>query len=280
MKRTSIILSLFASIALMVCAQSNNQTMTTSKELPKGTTLTITTTEGPVKVLLYDDTPLHRDNFLKLASENYYDSLLFHRVIKDFMVQAGDPDSKNAPAGARLGAGSPDYTIPAEIDYPRHYHKRGALAAARTGDQFNPERRSSGSQFYIVTGQVYEPAQLEMMAARAVDRERQAYFQNLCRKNASTIDSIQKSGDAEALEALRQKLINETVENVKPATIPENIAADYTTIGGTPSLDGQYTVFGEVIEGMDVIDKIQNAATDDADRPVEDIRIISVKREN
>lgn len=280
MKRIAILFSLFATICLMVCAQGNNQTMTNQTELPKGTILTITTTEGPVKVLLYDDTPLHRDNFLKLASENYYDSLLFHRVIKDFMVQAGDPDSKNAPAGARLGAGSPDYTIPAEIDYPRHFHKRGALAAARTGDQFNPERRSSGSQFYIVTGQVYDPRQIEMMAARAVDRERQAYFQNLCRREASTIDSIQKSGDAEALEALRQKLIKETEDNVTGSSLPTEIVEAYSTIGGTPSLDGQYTVFGEVIEGMDVIDKIQNAATDSADRPVEDIRILSVTREN
>lgn len=280
MKRIAILFSLFATICLMVCAQGINQTMTNQTELPKGTILTITTTEGPVKVLLYDDTPLHRDNFLKLVSENYYDSLLFHRVIKDFMVQAGDPDSKNAPAGARLGAGSPDYTIPAEIDYPRHFHKRGALAAARTGDQFNPERRSSGSQFYIVTGQVYDPRQIEMMAARAVDRERQAYFQNLCRREASTIDSIQKSGDAEALEALRQKLIKETEDNVTGSSLPAEIVEAYSTIGGTPSLDGQYTVFGEVIEGMDVIDKIQNAATDSADRPVEDIRILSVTREN
>lgn len=280
MKRIAILFSLFATICLMVCAQGNNQTMTNQTELPKGTILTITTTEGPVKVLLYDDTPLHRDNFLKLVSENYYDSLLFHRVIKDFMVQAGDPDSKNAPAGARLGAGSPDYTIPAEIDYPRHFHKRGALAAARTGDQFNPERRSSGSQFYIVTGKVYDPRQIEMMAARAVDRERQAYFQNLCRREASTIDSIQKSGDAEALEALRQKLIKETEDNVTGSSLPAEIVEAYSTIGGTPSLDGQYTVFGEVIEGMDVIDKIQNAATDSADRPVEDIRILSVTREN
>ncbi|MBD5208859.1 MAG: peptidylprolyl isomerase [Bacteroidales bacterium] len=253
------------------------QTVGNGSEVSQGPILTIETTEGPIKIMLYDDTPLHRDNFLKLVKENYYDSLLFHRVIKDFMIQAGDPDSRNAPAGKHLGAGSPDYTIPAEINYPKHFHKRGALSAARTGDQFNPERRSSGSQFYIVTGQVYTPSQMEMMAARGVDRERQDYFRNLCRRESAAIDSLQKSGDSVALEELRQKLIKETEENVKPSALPAEVVEAYTTIGGTPHLDGQYTVFGEVIEGMDVVDRIQNKETDSADRPKEDVKILSIK---
>lgn len=281
---------IFASLILMIVgsfisasAINEEKTMTATQtagnggEVSQGPILTIETTEGPIKIMLYDDTPLHRDNFLKLVKENYYDSLLFHRVIKDFMIQAGDPDSRNAPAGKHLGAGSPDYTIPAEINYPRHFHKRGALSAARTGDQFNPERRSSGSQFYIVTGQVYTPSQMEMMAARGVDRERQDYFRNLCRRESATIDSLQKSGDSVALEELRQKLIKETEENVKPSALPAEVVEAYTTIGGTPHLDGQYTVFGEVIEGMDVVDRIQNKETDSADRPKEDVKILSIK---
>lgn len=188
------------------------------------------TTMGPIRIKLYDDTPAHRDNFTKLVKEGFYDGVLFHRVIDGFMVQTGDPNSRNAAAGEALGAGDPNYTLPAEIKYPEHYHKYGALAAARTGDYVNPERRSSGSQFYIVTGQKYTPEQLGMMQQR------------------------------------------------RPGMpIPENVMTDYTTIGGTPHLDGQYTVFGEVVSGMDTVEKIQKAETDRRDRPVEDIRIISAK---
>lgn len=188
------------------------------------------TTMGPIRIKLYDDTPAHRDNFTKLVKEGFYDGVLFHRVIDGFMVQTGDPNSKNAAAGEALGAGDPNYTIPAEIKYPEHYHKYGALAAARTGDYVNPERRSSGSQFYIVTGQKYTPEQLGMMQQR------------------------------------------------RPGIpMPENVMTDYTTIGGTPHLDGQYTVFGEVVSGMDTVEKIQKAETDRRDRPVEDIRIINAK---
>lgn len=252
-------------------------TETTTDTVPAGPTLQIETTAGPIKIRLYDDTPLHRDNFLKLAKEGYYDGVLFHRVIKDFMVQTGDPDSKNAQPGAMLGAGSPDYTIPAEFVYPKHYHKYGALAAARTGDDMNPERRSSGSQFYIVAGKKYLPAQLSRMEEMSVQKQLQAYFMNLQRQKMDTIRALRLAKDSVGLENLRQELIRETEANVKPVTMTEQQVRDYTTIGGTPHLDGQYTVFGEVLEGMDTIDKIQNAETDGHDRPIEDIKIVSAK---
>lgn len=235
------------------------------------------TTMGDIVVKLYNDTPLHRDNFLKLVKDGFYEGLLFHRVINNFMVQAGDPDSKDAPQGKTLGAGNPGYTIEAEIDYPKHYHKYGALAAARTGDAMNPERRSSGSQFYIVTGNKYSPAQLESMAQQQIMPKRQALFNSLAAEYADSIRSMQQAGDQEGLEKLRQQLIERVESEVKSMPLDATIASDYTTIGGTPHLDGQYTVFGEVISGMDVVEKIQKVETDRNDRPVEDVKILSVK---
>ncbi len=252
---------------------------TNLKEVPAGPTLDIATTAGNIKIRLYDDTPMHRDNFVKLAKEGYYDGVLFHRVINDFMVQTGDPESKEAAPGAHLGSGGPGYTIPAEIVYPKHYHKYGALAAARTGDQMNPERKSSGSQFYIVTGKKYSPQQLSRMEQASVQKQLQSYFMNLQRQHADTIKQLRLAKDSIGLENLRQQLIKETEANVRPVTMTEEQVRDYSTIGGTPHLDGQYTVFGEVLEGMDTVEKIQNAATDGQDRPVEDIRILSIKVE-
>ena len=241
-----------------------------------GRIVDIETTAGPIKVLLYDGTPKHQANFLKLASEGYYDGVLFHRVIKDFMVQTGDPDSKEAPAGKMLGSGDPGYTIEAEIDYPRYFHKYGALAAARTGDDVNPEKRSSGSQFYIVTGNKYSPRQMEQMARRLSDGKKQAYFRELQKKHHEEIKSLYAAHDSVALENLRQRLIKETEENVKIEPLPAALTEAYTTVGGTPHLDGDYTVFGEVLEGMETVEKIQNAETARGDRPVEDIRIIKM----
>ncbi|MDE5653478.1 MAG: peptidylprolyl isomerase [Muribaculaceae bacterium] len=237
----------------------------------------IVTTEGPVKVRLYGDTPRHRDNFLKLAAEGYYDGVLFHRVIKDFMVQTGDPKSKEAAPGQQLGAGDPGYTIEAEIHYPRHFHKYGALAAARTGDQVNPERRSSGSQFYIVTGQKQTTRSLDLMEQRMADDVKQAYWMKLQKENIGRIRELQAAGDRDSLEAFRRQLVDRLEKEVETPKLPEELRTVYIEQGGTPHLDNQYTVFGEVIEGMDVIEKIQNAPTDASDRPKEDIRVVSVK---
>lgn len=282
---------LLAAAGLLICAGMMAQAPKTTeiqmnkpaKQLVIDTTATgpvyeIKTDLGSIKVRLYDDTPLHRDNFAKLADAGEYDSVLFHRVIKDFMVQTGDLNSKNPDNKIPLGAGDNGYTVPAEISYPAHFHKYGALAAARTGDEVNPERASSGSQFYIVTGNVWNPSSLARMAENSTNKERQAYFQKLVRENWPEIQKLQQANDSVALDRMRDEMIAKTESAVKPAAMPDNVAAVYTTIGGTPHLDGAYTVFGEVLDGMDVVEKIQASQTDRQDNPVTPIRIISVRR--
>jgi cyclophilin family peptidyl-prolyl cis-trans isomerase len=184
----------------------------------------ISTEFGEIKVKLYNETPLHRDNFLKLAGEEFYNGLLFHRVINEFMIQGGDPDSRNAKAGKQLGNGGPGYTIPAEI-VPGLFHKKGVLAAARLGDNVNPRKESSGSQFYIVQGKVFTNEELDFFESRT---------------------------------------------GVKYSAAQR---AAYTTLGGTPHLDGGYTVFGEVIEGLEVVDKLAKVAVDGNSRPLHDMKM-------
>ena len=245
----------------------------------KMTKVELETTYGKILVELYNETPQHRDNFIKLVKEGYYDGVLFHRVIKDFMIQTGDGNSKTAGPEASLGDGDPGYTIEAEFVYPKYFHKRGALAAARTGDQVNPERRSSGSQFYIVTGKVYGSDELKMMTQRMADLKKQDIFRRLVMENQSKIMELQQKQDNDALNALQNELIQQTeAEAAKtPFSMTDEQINAHTSIGGTPHLDGQYTVFGEVIEGMDVVDKIQNVTTGRMDRPTEDIKIIKAK---
>lgn len=197
----------------------------------KQTKILISTSYGDMKLVLYNETPQHRDNFIKLVNEKYYDNTLFHRIIKGFMIQGGDPDSKNAEPGVRLGMGGPGYTVPAEFN-SKFIHKKGALSAARMGDNVNPERASSGSQFYIVQGKTYDK------------------------------------------EILAQIRINKNKKTTEPMEYTEEQYKTYKDIGGTPQLDMEYTVFGEVIEGLDVIDKIAEAAKDRGDRPKEDIKMI------
>lgn len=259
-----------------VNAQTTQQ-QTMAQENLDGVKVELKTTMGDIEVLLYNDTPLHRDNFIKLVESGFYDGLLFHRVIDSFMIQTGDPSSRDAEKGKMLGSGDPGYTIEAEIDYPKHYNKYGALAAARTGDQVNPERRSSGSQFYIVTGRKVSEQQLENMQMRMHQEKLEQTFRQLVVQNQDTIKSLQEAGDSEKLEELRQSLIKQTEETVGTQVLPENIKNDYTTIGGAPHLDGAYTVFGEVLKGMDVVEKIQKVSTDSHDRPIEDVKVISAK---
>lgn len=268
-----VIMAIFGNFVKAETVYTNSM----AKEDTTGVLVEFKTTMGDIIVKLYNDTPLHRDNFLKLVKEGYYDGLLFHRVIDNFMIQTGDPDSKNAEPGKMLGSGSPDYTIEAEIDYPKHYNKYGALAAARTGDQVNPERRSSGSQFYIVTGRKMTEAQFDRMVTQKHQEELENHFRKLVYQNRDTIQSLQKAGNQEALEKLREELIQQTEASVDSQVIPENIKEDYITKGGAPHLDGAYTVFGEVVEGMDVVEKIQKVETDSHDRPVEDVKILSAK---
>ncbi len=191
----------------------------------KETLVLIDTDKGKIKVKLYNDTPLHRDNFIKLVRDKQYEGLLFHRVIKQFMIQGGDVTSKDAPADRKLGDGDLGYTVPAEILYPKYFHKSGQLCAARTADEENPERASSASQFYIVTGKFYTAMELDKME----------------------------------------------VENQMKLTPEEREA--YMLKGGAPHLDGKYTIFGEVVSGMKVVDKIQYVPTDENDRPLENVKI-------
>ena len=190
------------------------------------------TTEGNIRIALYDETPIHRDNFLKLTRMHVYDSLLFHRVIKDFMIQSGDTNSKNARSGQRLGTGDFDYTLEPEFRLPQIIHRRGCVAMAREPDVVNPEMRSSACQFYIVWGQRFSSAEIEKVQERL-----------------------------------------ETTTHGRVKLTPEMIKV-YKSVGGTPHLDGQYTVFGEVTEGLNIVERIQKAETDDFDRPFEDIRIL------
>lgn len=191
------------------------------------------TTAGILLLRLSDSTPQHRDNFLRLVKGHYFDSLLFHRVIKGFMVQSGDPNSKRASAGEPLGNGGPGYTVPAEF-VSSLFHRKGALAAARSGDDVNPEKRSSASQFYIVQGKTFTDAQMDSIETRRLQGRK----------------------------------------------IPTERRDYYRTIGGTPQLDGNYTVFGEVVSGLEVVDKIaavETSKAEDRDRPLQDVRILSVK---
>ncbi len=226
-----IFFALVAVLAMVSCAEQASQPRRVEMK----------TTAGDIVLELSDLTPIHRDNFMQLVEERYFDSLLFHRVIENFMIQGGDPRTRDI-SGKEFFAdgdetGNPRYweDIPAEINFPTLYHKRGALAAAREGDDVNPQRRSSRTQFYIVWGRTFNDEQLD---------------------------------------AQQQRITRATAGKV---TLPDSIREVYKTVGGTPHLDGQYTVFGHVVSGLDVVDKIQRTATDSLDRPVEDVRIISVK---
>ena len=214
------LIKLFLLVAVLAAGCSQSE---------KKVAILMKTTMGDIRLELCDETPQHRDNFVKLVGEGYFDGILFHRVIENFMIQGGDPDSRDAQSGELLGNGSPDYTIPAEFCYPTLFHRRGALAAARKGDAENPKMASSGSQFYIVWGKVFTDEDLDKMQERIHNR----------------------------------------------VTYTEQIRNVYKTLGGTPHLDGAYTVFGYVTEGLEIVEAIQKVATDENNRPVEDVRIIS-----
>jgi peptidyl-prolyl cis-trans isomerase B (cyclophilin B) len=246
--------------------------------MEKRTQVKIETTQGNIVVELYNETPKHRDNFIKLAKEGMYDSTLFHRVIKAFMIQAGDPDSKTASDTAQLGGGDVGYTIPAEF-VPQFFHKKGALAAARMGDDVNPERASSGCQFYIVTGRKFREGQLLDMAGQKNNNRVEEIFNELARKHMKEIFKLRKANDQEGLMELQDSLEAQAYAIKKEEEpfmfTPEQIAA-YTTIGGAPHLDGAYTVFGQVVEGIETVEKIEGTPTGKADRPKENMRILKM----
>jgi peptidyl-prolyl cis-trans isomerase B (cyclophilin B) len=236
----------------------------------------IKTPYGNMKVKLYKETPKHRENFLKLVKEGFYDDVLFHRVIEGFMIQGGDPESRDAEKDAQLGSGGPGYTIEAEIKYPKFFHKKGALSAARQGDQANPEKRSSGSQFYIVQGKKYTSAELDSMESNLSERNLQGRMFELLTPYQDSLMAMQTRGNREGFENLIGEIREQASEELGDSakfTFPEEVREAYTTIGGTPMLDDAYTVFGEVEEGLEVIDSIAKVRTNRMDRPVEDIEM-------
>ena len=271
-----ILLICLAFIALTACSAGSKKQTNHHMENEKRTLVKLETTMGNITVALYNETPKHRDNFIKLVKEGVYDSTLFHRVIKQFMIQAGDPDSKNASDTAMLGSGDVGYTIPAEFN-PKFFHKKGVLAAARQGDDVNPEKASSGCQFYIVTGRKFTEPQLLGMENKINEQREEALFDSLARQHMKEIYKMRKAGDNAGLLELQVTLEAQAREladkEEKFRFTPEQIKA-YSTIGGAPHLDGSYTVFGEVTEGMEVVENIEIAKTNRADRPVENIRIL------
>lgn len=276
MTSNKILLICLAFIALTACNAGSKRQTNHHMENEKRTLVKLETTMGNITVALYNETPKHRDNFIKLVKEGVYDSTLFHRVIKQFMIQAGDPDSKNASDTAMLGSGDVGYTIPAEFN-PKFFHKKGVLAAARQGDDVNPEKASSGCQFYIVTGRKFTEPQLLGMENKINEQREEALFDSLARQHMKEIYKMRKARDNAGLLELQDTLEAQAREladkEEKFRFTPEQIKA-YSTIGGAPHLDGSYTVFGEVTEGMEVVDNIEIAKTNRADRPIENIRIL------
>jgi cyclophilin family peptidyl-prolyl cis-trans isomerase len=267
MKSKQLFLVLLAMIIIPAFQCSNAESK--NKELSKPEIL-IETEYGNIKLVLYDETPEHRDNFIRLIEIGFYKDLLFHRVIQSFMIQGGDPNSRNAQPGTALGSGGPDYTIPAEI-HPHLFHKKGALAAARLGDNVNPEKRSSGSQFYIVQGTVLNDQQLaenenrinnmrlQGLFAKFLEEEKNKAFEN---DKVLNMDVLNKAAEERAMAAYNE---------LPKYSFPQEHREVYKTLGGTPHLDGSYTVFGEVTEGLDVLDKIAAQPTNQANRPLKDI---------
>ena len=271
-------------MSLIFSAIGLNSCFVNSGSSKNDTIVVIETTEGTIKVKLYNETPLHKANFLKLVNESFYDGVLFHRVIKNFMIQTGDPDSKNAAAGARLGSGGPGYTVPAEIN-PMFFHKKGALAAARQGDQVNPNRESSGSQFYIVQGETFTDEELNMIEENAnrgmvMPLIMKFIYAQGNEAYASRFEKAQQAQNIDSLNALGaqvEALIADQINALNTFKFTPEQREVYKTIGGTPHLDGAYTVFGEVIEGLEIVDKIAATRTAAGDRPATDIKIISMK---
>jgi peptidyl-prolyl cis-trans isomerase B (cyclophilin B) len=275
MKTRKSVFILLAMALLTACAAGSKKSENDMSE-EKRVQVKLETTMGDITLALYNETPLHRDNFVKLVKEGVYDSTLFHRVIKQFMIQAGDPQSKTASDTAMLGSGDVGYTVPAEFR-KELFHRRGVLAAAREPDEVNPEKASSGCQFYIVTGRKFTPAQIERLEISMNEAREQAIFDSLCREHMKEIYKLRRAGQNDRLLELQDSLeaqAEELMDKEPKFALSDEQKQAYTTVGGAPHLDGGYTVFGEVTDGMDTVEKIEIARTNRADRPLENIRIL------
>lgn len=273
MNRTIITLSCIFIFSLCSNATTKNKSKIDMKNL-----YLIETNFGNITISLYDETPIHKANFDKLCNEKKYDGVIFHRIIKDFMVQGGDVTSKNPEAGKQYGSGDVGYTLQAEIFPDKFIHKKGAIAAARTGDEVNPERRSSGCQFYIVEGKPCDSTELSQMEISVNKQIVQSYGFKMYKKEQEIAAAENKEfNHEEAIEKIN-KYIQNNFESIASFKYTPEQRKIYETIGGTPFLDGSYTVFGEVTEGLDVIEKIAAVKTLSGDRPEEDIIIKQIKK--
>lgn len=264
-------------LLVLFLGSCSNQSKSEVETEEKRVAIEMVTDKGTINLELYNETPKHRDNFMKLANEGAFDSLLFHRVIEEFMIQGGDPESKYALPGDTLGSGGLDYTVDAEF-HPDLFHKKGVLAAARDG---NLQRASSSMQFYIVQGKIYNDSLLEIADIKNNERLAEHYFKN-DPANKELADAFQKAIDEE-YEA-QYMLISDSIRNLSKSynnferyTIPQAHSVIYKTIGGVPFLDQNYTVFGEVTQGLEIVDSIAAVSTDAIDRPIEDVRILRVR---
>lgn len=272
------------SVAFMACFACALMTFHSFAQQDKEPIVLMKTNMGDISLKLYNETPQHRDNFLKLVNESFYDSVLFHRVIKQFMIQGGDPTSKNAPAGQLLGNGENGYTIPAEF-VPTLYHKKGALAAARQGDAVNPTKSSSGCQFYIVQGKVFSEIELDAFEVQKNQPIKQKLFgeyinrpENKELKERFVSCQMNKQMDSlMAISALIEPELNKMLDTIPHFSFTEEQRKLYTTIGGTPHLDGAYTVYGEVVSGMEVVDKIAEVSVDGNNRPTNNVIIYNME---
>jgi cyclophilin family peptidyl-prolyl cis-trans isomerase len=248
----------------------------TDNNIAKSYHVIVETPFGVMKIALYNETPVHRDNFIKLATEGYFNDTLFHRVIKGFMIQGGDPESRQADPLKVLGKGGPGYTLPAEIFYPKYFHKKGALAAARQPDRVNPEKRSSGSQFYIVCGSVLTHELMNNMEKLNLEMRQERVFNQIAAQYNSKAAELLKNEQHEEFQKLQNELSDlarEEAAKTPPFKYSDIEREVYTTLGGSPFLDQEYTVFGEVVEGLEVIDAIQDVIVGANDRPLEDVKM-------
>jgi len=244
------------------------------------TLVRLETTYGDITVKLYTRTTKHHDNFIKLVNTGFYNGVLFHRVIAGFMIQAGDPGSKSSKPGASLGSGDVGYTIPAEFIYPEYFHKRGALSAAREGDASNPLKASSGCQFYIVEGKIFTDSGLDSIEMSKKQKLEGRLFEEIAKTKLDKINKYRLERNQIKLNELRDSIVSVVkvlIEKKPSYKFNDQQRLTYKTVGGTPHLDGDYTVFGEVTEGLDIVEKISKAKTGPKDRPVIDIKVIKAE---
>lgn len=261
-------LKYIAIISLLMIACTGNKNKLNNNNI----IIRIETTYGDMDIKLYDETPLHRDNFVNLISKGFYNDLIFHRVINNFMVQGGDPGSKNSGSQTNLGSGGPGYTISAEISN-KLFHKKGAIAAARQGDDTNPLKESSGSQFYLVHGTIFTNQQLRDIELKINNDRKQKRYLEVFRDLEKEYINDNREPDYKNISERAAEIVTNSTESGDYFEFSDQQKEIYTTIGGTPHLDGSYTVFGEVITGFDVIDIIASQKTGPTDRPLSDIKM-------